>query len=145
MINPGPASYILALRMMFPAAGFVLLQLLPPEGLLPDPPRALGISRGAEGGAGIGLLLRVIPFALHATRRRACAALLRLGRTLPLERRFVAFHAVRRPRILGGMLTGDVHSEAVPGVEGFAAVLTARARSKTRFFAVDDGEQRTWR
>ena len=58
--------------------------------------------------------------------RTARALLLQLGRALPFEWCFVVLHAVRRLRVLGGVLPSHVNTEGVPRVEGFAAVPAAR-------------------
>ena len=59
--------------------------------------------------------------------RAAWTVLLRLGRTLSLGRRFVVLNAVRRSRILGGMLPSHVNAQAVPRVEGLTTMFVAGA------------------
>ena len=117
---PGAASSILTVCMMFPAR-FAPLQLLPSQYLLPDASCAsdLHLCIFAQGCSRMLILLQLWSIAL-ALSMWACAArtlLVCLGRTLPLQRRFVALNAVWRLCVFSRMLACDMHTQGVPRME----------------------------
>ena len=122
---------LLAARMMSPAR-LIPLQLLPTQYLLPHATCALWIFEDAQvGGCSLGLLRRSIALALRVWARAARTLLVCLGRTLPLERRFVALNAVWRFCVFGRMLACDVHTQGVPRMERFSTVFAASACEHT--------------
>ena len=106
--------------MMFPAR-FVPLQLLPSQYLLPDASCAsdLHLCIFAQGCSRMLILLQLWSIAL-ALSMWDCAArtlLVCLGRTLPLQRRFVTLNAVWRLCVFSRMLACDMHTQGVPRME----------------------------